>query len=58
VKGGVYGAMPSLTTLDRGGNLQYTVDFRSVYQEILASHLKVDAREVLDQSFERIACIA
>jgi uncharacterized protein (DUF1501 family) len=57
VKGGVYGEMPSLAALDRG-NLRYTVDFRSVYQEILASHLKVDPREVLDQSFERIALIA
>jgi uncharacterized protein (DUF1501 family) len=58
VKGGVYGQMPSLTALDRTGNLAYTVDFRSVYQEILASHLKVDAREVLDQSFERTPFIA
>jgi len=54
VKGGVYGEMPSTSGLDRDGNLKFTVDFRSVYQEILASHLLVDAREVLDQSFERV----
>lgn len=54
VRGGVYGEMPSTSGLDRDGNLKYTVDFRSVYQEILDSHLKVDAREVLDQSFERV----
>ena len=54
VKGGIFGAVPSLSALDRGGNLTYSVDFRSVYQEILASHMKVDAREVLDQSFERV----
>jgi len=54
VRGGVYGQMPSLAALDRGGNLQHTVDFRSVYQEILASHLLVDPREVLDQTFERL----
>jgi uncharacterized protein (DUF1501 family) len=57
VKGGVYGQMPSLTALDRTGNLGYTVDFRSVYQEILEGHLRVDAREVLDQSFERVAFV-
>ncbi|OLC21724.1 MAG: hypothetical protein AUH33_01150 [Chloroflexi bacterium 13_1_40CM_68_21] len=54
VKGGVYGQMPSLSALDSGGNLKFAVDFRSVYQEILASHLLVDAREVLDQSYERV----
>jgi uncharacterized protein (DUF1501 family) len=53
VKGGIYGEMPSLANL-AGGNLKHTVDFRSVYQEILATHLKVDPREVLDQSFERV----
>lgn len=56
-KGGMYGEAPRLDALDRQGNLPYTVDFRSVYQEILASHLAVDAREVLPESFERIAFI-
>ena len=55
VKGGLYGEAPSLEDLDRVGNQKYTVDFRSVYQEILDSHLGVDPREVLDQSFERLA---
>ena len=32
VKGGLYGAAPSLTKLDPGGNLAFIVDFRSVYQ--------------------------
>jgi uncharacterized protein (DUF1501 family) len=54
VKGGLYGEAPSLTDLDTGGNLKYSVDFRSVYQEILDTHLRVDAREVLDESFERV----
>ena len=57
VKGGFYGEAPNLARLDRGGNLQYTVDFRSVYQEILESHMKVDAREVLGEGFERIAAV-
>ncbi len=54
VKGGLYGESPSLAALDLAGNLKYSVDFRSVYQEILASHLRVDAQEVLGQGFERV----
>ena len=57
VKGGFYGEAPSLSALDRGGSLKYTVDFRQVYQEILESHLLVDAQEVLGKPFERIAAV-
>ncbi len=39
VKSGLYGAEPSLTSLDSTGNLKFAVDFRSVYQEILGGHL-------------------
>src|SRR6267142_465301 len=55
VKGGLYGAAPSLTKLDTGGNLGWNVDFRSVYQEILEGHLEVDAKEVFSQSFDKLA---
>jgi uncharacterized protein (DUF1501 family) len=55
--GGFYGEAPSLSALDRGGSLKYTVDFRQVYQEILESHLQVDAQEVLGRQFERIAAV-
>jgi uncharacterized protein (DUF1501 family) len=54
VKGGLYGETPDLAKLDQLGNLSYAVDFRSVYQEILASHLGVDAKEILGQSFDRV----
>jgi uncharacterized protein (DUF1501 family) len=54
VKGGLYGEQPALSKLDASGNLGYGVDFRSVYQEILQSHLEVDAKEVFAQSFERL----
>jgi uncharacterized protein (DUF1501 family) len=54
VKPGLYGQSPSLTDLDQTGNLKYTVDFRSVYQEILAGHLGADAKEILGQSFDRV----
>lgn len=55
LKGGMYGQAPDLGSLDRQGNLQYTVDFRSVYQEILSGHLGVDSREVLSERFEKLA---
>jgi len=54
VRGGLYGAEPSLTGLDDTGNLKYAVDFRSVYQEILTGHLGADAREVLGASFDPV----
>jgi uncharacterized protein (DUF1501 family) len=57
VKGGMYGEAPSLA-VGRDGNLKYGVDFRAVYQEILESHMKVDAREVISQRFERIPAVA
>jgi len=55
VKGGLYGAAPSLAKLDTRGNLEYNVDFRSVYQEILEGHLEVDAKEVFAESFDKLA---
>ena len=57
VKGGLYGEMPSLSRLDASGNMGYSVDFRSVYQEILDTHLEVDAREVFSQTFEKLSII-
>ena len=56
VKGGLFGETPSLQV--GRGNLKYGVDFRAVYQEILESHMKVDAREVISQRFERIPAVA
>jgi uncharacterized protein (DUF1501 family) len=35
VRGGFYGAQPSLTKLDSFGNMLYTVDFRRIYATIL-----------------------
>lgn len=57
VLGGLYGEAPSLRGLDQTGNLKYTLDFRAVYQEILDSHLQVDPRAVLPETFERIPAI-
>jgi uncharacterized protein (DUF1501 family) len=41
VKGGFYGAEPSLTDLDHG-DLKYTTDFRDVYYELLARTVGTD----------------
>jgi uncharacterized protein (DUF1501 family) len=45
VKSGVYGASPSLTALDSGGNMAHTVDFRSVYRQALQAHLGFSAAQ-------------
>src|ERR1700674_5731483 len=54
VQGGLYGAEPSLTTLDSTGNMKYAVDFRSVYQELLGGHLGADSGEILGAKFDRV----
>ena len=54
VKGGLYGQGPDLAKLDASQNVSFKVDFRSVYQEILSSHLGVDGADVLGSSFDRI----
>ena len=57
VRGGVYGETPSVSKLDTGGNLAYSVDYRAVYQEILSSHLGVDGKAILGQSFDTLAFV-
>lgn len=50
VRGGLYGAQPSLAALvlDRnGGNTEFTTDFREVYATILDKWLDVDSKAVL-----------
>jgi uncharacterized protein (DUF1501 family) len=53
VKGGLYGALPSLDNLD-AGNLRYTTDFRSVYATLLDKWLHADADTLLGQHWDRI----
>lgn len=57
VRGGVYGEAPSLADLDATGNLKFTVDFRSVYQEILGAHLGADPKEILGGSFAKLGFV-
>ncbi len=51
VKGGRYGAPPSLTDLDQHGNLAFTTDFRSLYATALEGWLGVDAEAVIGRGF-------
>jgi len=46
VRGGFYGEQPSLTDLD-DGDLKPTVDFRTVYQELITGVLKTDPEPIL-----------
>src|SRR5207302_2212364 len=57
VKGGIYGQAPSLTDLDSTSNLKFTVDFRSVYQEILGGHLGADPKAILGAAYDRLGFI-
>ena len=51
VRGGHYGAMPSLTDLD-DGNMRYTTDFRRVYATMIGSWMGYpDTRAVLNDQF-------
>ena len=52
VRGGVYGEYPDLSDarLVFDGNLDTTVDFRSVYATLLAGHFDVDPAEILGAS--------
>ncbi len=51
VKGGLYGAYPSLTNLDQG-DLKFTTDFRAVYGTVIDRWLGANSALVLGQQFE------
>jgi uncharacterized protein (DUF1501 family) len=46
VKGGLYGAHPSLETLDEG-DLIHTTDFRSVYASLVRGHFGVEPAPIV-----------
>ncbi|MDJ0923889.1 MAG: DUF1501 domain-containing protein [Acidimicrobiia bacterium] len=58
VAGGRYGESPSLSSLDRRGNLSHTVDYRSLYASILADWLGAPADLVLGEEFEILPLFA
>ncbi|GAA3576660.1 DUF1501 domain-containing protein [Snuella lapsa] len=56
-KPGFYNEDPDLLHLDTNGDLQYSVDFRSVYATILDRWLEVNDRSILNKSFSRLEFI-
>ena len=58
VKGGIYGEYPSLRDADLMiGNLQYKNDFRSTYSTILEHWLEIEAKPIVNGSFEEFAFV-
>jgi hypothetical protein len=58
VKGGMYGEYPSLKENDLTiGNLQFNNDFRSTYSSILERWMEIDAKPIVNGSFEQFAFV-
>jgi uncharacterized protein (DUF1501 family) len=58
VKGGMYGEYPSLKEADLTiGNLKYNNDFRQTYTTILENWLHLDAKPIVNGSFEKFAFV-
>jgi uncharacterized protein (DUF1501 family) len=57
VRGGLYGAHPSLDRLDNGDAI-YTVDFRSVYATVIEKWFARPAGSVIAGSFPQLALLA
>jgi uncharacterized protein (DUF1501 family) len=59
VKGGVYGAHPSLRAQDLdAGDLKFHTDFRSVYATLLNNWLKADSNKILGANFKTLPLLA
>ena len=56
VRGGLHGAQPSLTDLDKG-DLRMGIDFRSVYATVLDRWMAVDSKTVLGLRFEHVGLL-
>lgn len=54
VKGGMYGAPPSLSNLVLDGNLENTTDFRRVFATVIEEWMGADSAKVLGQKFETL----
>jgi uncharacterized protein (DUF1501 family) len=57
VKGGRYGAAPSLTQLDDHGNLVQTTDFRVLYATAVQEWLGVEAEPVVGRGFQPLPVV-
>ncbi len=57
IQGGLYGDYPSLTQLDSNKNLQYTVDYRSVYATVIENWLGTDEQTALGAHYDKLAFV-
>jgi len=57
VKGGLYGAHPSMTDLDEG-DLRFTTDFRRVYATLIESWFGVKHQRVLGKHYELLPLLS
>jgi len=57
VRGGMYGAPPSLDRLDGNGNVAHAIDFRSVYATVLETWWGVPATSALGGSFRPLPLV-
>jgi len=53
-KAGLIGKHPSLTDLDKEGDLKFHTDFRSVYATLLENWLEIPSKKVLGGEFEKM----
>ena len=60
VKGGMFGAQPSLTNLTnlQNGDLRHTVDYRSLYTTIIQNWWGLSSRDFDSRAFPPIDCLA
>jgi uncharacterized protein (DUF1501 family) len=56
VKGGLYGAHPSLTDLDHG-DLTFSTDFRSVYATVIEKWLGRNPSDVIGGAYPSLAFV-
>jgi uncharacterized protein (DUF1501 family) len=57
VKGGIYGEHPSLTDLDRNGDLKFATDFRAVYATVIEKWLGRNPADVLSGTYPTLAFV-
>ncbi|HTD38276.1 MAG TPA: DUF1501 domain-containing protein [Candidatus Limnocylindrales bacterium] len=57
VKGGIYGEHPSLTDLDRNGDLKFATDFRAVYATVIEKWLGRNPADVLTGAYPSLAFV-
>ena len=65
VRGGFYGAQPSLTALDNRGDQRHNVDIRSVFASLLSGWMRADDQRVFGANFTKfdmfespVSCVA